>query len=45
MPEMMIAGPGELHEEDLDVLGHQVIAHYGDVWTSFRRTALTPWAV
>jgi alanine-glyoxylate transaminase/serine-glyoxylate transaminase/serine-pyruvate transaminase len=33
MPELMIAGPGELHEEDLDVLGHQVIAHYGDVWT------------
>lgn len=34
MPETMIAGPGELHEEDLDVLGHQVIAHYGDLWTS-----------
>ena len=33
MPELMIAGPGELHEEDLRVLGHQVIAHYGDVWT------------
>ncbi|MDQ3645463.1 MAG: aminotransferase class V-fold PLP-dependent enzyme [Actinomycetota bacterium] len=33
MPELMIAGPGELHEEDLDVLGRQVIAHYGDVWT------------
>ena len=33
MPELMIAGPGELHGEDLDVLGHQVIAHYGDVWT------------
>ncbi|MGH2748057.1 MAG: pyridoxal-phosphate-dependent aminotransferase family protein [Actinomycetota bacterium] len=33
LPELMIAGPGELHEEDLDVLGHQVIAHYGDVWT------------
>ncbi|MFN2525720.1 MAG: alanine--glyoxylate aminotransferase family protein, partial [Actinomycetota bacterium] len=30
---LMIAGPGELHEEDLDVLGHQVIAHYGDTWT------------
>ncbi|MDQ4095826.1 MAG: aminotransferase class V-fold PLP-dependent enzyme, partial [Actinomycetota bacterium] len=34
MPELMIAGPGELHEEDLDVLGRQVIAHYGDVWTN-----------
>ena len=33
MPELMIAGPGELHEEDLAVLGRQVIAHYGDVWT------------
>lgn len=33
MPALMIAGPGELHEEDLDVLGHQVIAHYGGVWT------------
>lgn len=34
MPELMIAGPGELHEEDLEVLGRQVIAHYGDVWTN-----------
>lgn len=33
MPELMIAGPGELHTEDLEVLGRQVIAHYGDVWT------------
>ena len=33
MPELMIAGPGELHEEDLEVVGGQVIAHYGDVWT------------
>ncbi len=33
MPELMIAGPGELHEEDLEVLGRQVIAHYGDLWT------------
>lgn len=31
-PELMIAGPGEMHHEDLEVLGHQVIAHYGDVW-------------
>jgi alanine-glyoxylate transaminase/serine-glyoxylate transaminase/serine-pyruvate transaminase len=33
MPDLMIAGPGELHEEDLAVLGRQVIAHYGDLWT------------
>jgi alanine-glyoxylate transaminase / serine-glyoxylate transaminase / serine-pyruvate transaminase len=32
MPALMIAGPGELHEEDLDVLGGQLIAHYGDIW-------------
>jgi alanine-glyoxylate transaminase/serine-glyoxylate transaminase/serine-pyruvate transaminase len=34
MPELMIAGPGELHEDDLALLGRQVIAHYGDVWTA-----------
>ena len=33
MPELMIAGPGELHDDELAVLGRQVIAHYGDVWT------------
>ncbi|MDQ3964177.1 MAG: aminotransferase class V-fold PLP-dependent enzyme [Actinomycetota bacterium] len=32
MPALMIAGPGELHEEDLGVVGRQMIAHYGDVW-------------
>lgn len=37
LPELMIAGPGELHEEDLDVLGHQVIAHYGAVWTELHQ--------
>ncbi len=41
MPEMMIAGPVELHEEDLDVLGHQVIAHYGDVWTQLHQDCIT----
>ena len=40
MPELMIAGPGELHEEDLEVLGTQVIAHYGDVWTELHRDTL-----
>lgn len=34
MPELMIVGPGELHEEDLAVLGHQPIAHYGDTWVA-----------
>ena len=32
MPELMIAGPGHMHDEDLGVLGEQLIAHYGDVW-------------
>ena len=32
-PTLMIAGPGELHTEDLEVFGRQVTAHYGDVWT------------
>lgn len=40
MPELMIAGPGELHEEDLAVLGRQVIAHYGDVWTEIHQETL-----
>ena len=31
----MIAGPGQLHDEDLAALGRQVIAHYGDTWTAF----------
>lgn len=34
LPELMIAGPGELHDVDLAASGHQVIAHYGDVWTA-----------
>lgn len=41
MPELMIAGPGELHEEDLDVLGQQVIAHYGDMWTRIHEDTVT----
>ena len=32
MPQLMIAGPGELHDADLAVLGRQVLAHYGDTW-------------
>jgi len=34
MPDLMIVGPGELHEDDLAVLGSQVIAHYGDTWVA-----------
>jgi alanine-glyoxylate transaminase / serine-glyoxylate transaminase / serine-pyruvate transaminase len=33
LPELMIAGPGELHPQDLEILGRQVVAHYGDIWT------------
>ncbi len=33
MPALMIAGPGEVHDETLEVFGRQMIAHYGDVWT------------
>jgi alanine-glyoxylate transaminase/serine-glyoxylate transaminase/serine-pyruvate transaminase len=40
MPSLMIAGPGELHEEELKVLGSQVIAHYGDVWTGLHNDAV-----
>ena len=40
LPNLMIAGPGELHDEDLAVLGHQVIAHYGDTWTELHRQTL-----
>ena len=40
MPHLMIAGPGELHEEDLEVLGRQVIAHYGDVWTELHKQTI-----
>jgi alanine-glyoxylate transaminase/serine-glyoxylate transaminase/serine-pyruvate transaminase len=39
-PELMIAGPGELYEEDLAVLGAQVIAHYGDLWTTLHTQAI-----
>ncbi|MDQ4064421.1 MAG: aminotransferase class V-fold PLP-dependent enzyme [Actinomycetota bacterium] len=38
MPELMIAGPGELHEEDLAAHGQQDIAHYGDVWVEIHNT-------
>lgn len=40
MPELMIAGPGELHDQELEVLGEQVIAHYGDTWTKIHNDAV-----
>ncbi|HEX2050694.1 MAG TPA: aminotransferase class V-fold PLP-dependent enzyme [Actinomycetota bacterium] len=40
MPELMIAGPCELPDEDLALLGRQVIAHYGDVWTSLHNRVI-----
>lgn len=40
LPELMIAGPGHLHDDDLAALGHQVIAHYGDTWTQLHRETL-----
>lgn len=40
MPALMIAGPGELHEEDLAILGRQVIAHYGDTWQALHEQAV-----
>lgn len=40
MPVLMIAGPGELHEEDLAVLGRQVIAHYGNTWQALHEETI-----
>lgn len=40
MPALMIPGPGELHEEDLDVLGRQPIAHYGDTWQALHEQTI-----
>lgn len=40
MPDLMIAGPGELHDEDLEVMGRQMIAHYGDIWTQLHSETL-----
>jgi len=36
----MIAGPGELHEADLEALAGQVIAHFGDFWTAILEETL-----
>lgn len=40
MPALMIAGPGELHAEDLEIVGRQVIAHYGDTWQALHEQAV-----
>lgn len=40
MPDLMIAGPGPIHDEDLEIMGRQVIAHYGDLWTEAHATTL-----
>jgi alanine-glyoxylate transaminase/serine-glyoxylate transaminase/serine-pyruvate transaminase len=40
MPELMIAGPGALHDGELEVAGRQLIAHYGDVWTELHNSAI-----
>jgi alanine-glyoxylate transaminase / serine-glyoxylate transaminase / serine-pyruvate transaminase len=39
-PDLMIAGPGALNDEELAVLGRQLIAHYGDLWTEIHRQTI-----
>lgn len=41
MPELMIAGPGPIHETEQAIMGEQVIAHYGDVWVDIHNQMLT----
>jgi alanine-glyoxylate transaminase / serine-glyoxylate transaminase / serine-pyruvate transaminase len=31
-PRLMIVGPGEMHDSDLEVMGEQLVAHFGDSW-------------
>lgn len=40
LPELMIVGPGEMHEEDLAVLGHQVVPHFAEPWMTFHAQLL-----
>lgn len=40
MPDLMIAGPGQLHDTEMAVMGDQLIAHYGDVWVEMHAAAL-----
>jgi alanine-glyoxylate transaminase / serine-glyoxylate transaminase / serine-pyruvate transaminase len=40
MPELMIAGPGEIGDDELAIMGRQMIAHYGDTWVELHRTLI-----
>jgi alanine-glyoxylate transaminase / serine-glyoxylate transaminase / serine-pyruvate transaminase len=40
MPALMIAGPCELHDQDREIMGRQVIAHYGEAWTALHRQTI-----
>lgn len=40
LPALMIAGPGELHDDDLKVFGHQVLAHYGETWVALHNETI-----
>lgn len=40
LPALMIPGPGQLHDADLEALGGQVIAHYGEVWTQLHQETI-----
>lgn len=40
LPALMLVGPAELHDQDLAVLGHQVVPHLGDAWTQFHTQVL-----
>jgi alanine-glyoxylate transaminase/serine-glyoxylate transaminase/serine-pyruvate transaminase len=39
-PELMIVGPGELHEDDLAILGSQSVAHFGPGWTEYHNATV-----
>jgi alanine-glyoxylate transaminase/serine-glyoxylate transaminase/serine-pyruvate transaminase len=34
MPDLAIVGPCEMWDDELNVLGRQIIAHYGDTWVA-----------
>jgi alanine-glyoxylate transaminase/serine-glyoxylate transaminase/serine-pyruvate transaminase len=40
MPALMIPGPGEVQDEELKILGRQLIAHYGDTWQALHEQAI-----
>ncbi len=40
MPALMIPGPGALHDDDLTVLGGQLIAHYGNTWQAIHEETI-----